>query len=103
MKAERYSITYRIPLTDAQQAKLDRKWPDDDPFISYEKIEFLLEPLPVELLFPIRTTHLAERKKMMQLWADYLDVLKAGASDLIRYRLFCLIMVFTCNKCLERL
>ena len=26
-----------------------------------------------------RTTHLAERKKMMQLWSDYLDGLKAGA------------------------
>jgi hypothetical protein len=26
-----------------------------------------------------RTTHLEERKKMMQLWADYLDELKAGA------------------------
>jgi integrase len=26
-----------------------------------------------------RTSHLAERKKMMQLWADYLDGLKAGA------------------------
>jgi hypothetical protein len=48
MKAEVYSITYRIPLTDAQQAKLDRKWPDGDPFISYEKISSLLEPLPVE-------------------------------------------------------
>ena len=48
MKAEVYSITYRIPLTDAQQARLDRKWPDGDPFISYEKIAFILEPLPVE-------------------------------------------------------
>jgi hypothetical protein len=48
MKAEVYSITYRIPLTDAQQAKLDRKWPDGEPFISYEKIDSLLEPLPVE-------------------------------------------------------
>jgi integrase len=27
-----------------------------------------------------RTTHLPERKKMMQQWADYLDQLKAGAS-----------------------
>lgn len=26
-----------------------------------------------------RTTHLGERRKMMQLWADYLDKLKAGA------------------------
>jgi integrase len=26
-----------------------------------------------------RTTHLAERRKMMQLWGDYLDGLKAGA------------------------
>ena len=26
-----------------------------------------------------RTAHLVERKKMMQLWADYLDGLKAGA------------------------
>jgi integrase len=26
-----------------------------------------------------RTAHLAERKKMMQLWADYLDGLKARA------------------------
>jgi len=25
-----------------------------------------------------RTAHLAERRKMMQAWADYLDVLKAG-------------------------
>ncbi|MDD2542211.1 MAG: hypothetical protein PHH28_14385 [Desulfuromonadaceae bacterium] len=51
MKAEVYSITYRIPLTDAQQARLDRKWPDGDPFISYEKIEALLEPLPVEDIY----------------------------------------------------
>lgn len=50
MKAEIYSITYRIPLTNAQQAKLDRKWPNGDPFISYEKIEALLEPLRVENL-----------------------------------------------------
>ncbi|MDD2365867.1 MAG: hypothetical protein PHN84_06850 [Desulfuromonadaceae bacterium] len=48
MKPEIYSITYRIPLTDAQQARLNRKWPDGDPFISYEKIDSLLEPLPVE-------------------------------------------------------
>ena len=48
MKAEVYSVTYRIPLTDAQQARLDRKWPDGDSFISYEKIAFILEPLPVE-------------------------------------------------------
>jgi integrase len=26
-----------------------------------------------------RTAHLAERKKMMQIWADYLDKLKSGA------------------------
>ena len=26
-----------------------------------------------------RTAHLAERKKMVQAWADYLDKLKAGA------------------------
>jgi hypothetical protein len=50
MKADVYSITYRIPLSDAQQARLDRKWPDGDPFISYEKIESLLEPLRVENL-----------------------------------------------------
>lgn len=48
MKAEVYSVTYRIPLTNAQQAKLDRKWPDGTPFITYEKIDSLLEPLPVE-------------------------------------------------------
>lgn len=29
-----------------------------------------------------RTTHLPERRKMMQLWADYLDGLKAGAKVL---------------------
>ncbi|WP_224957224.1 tyrosine-type recombinase/integrase [Geomonas subterranea] len=29
-----------------------------------------------------RTAHLAERRKMMQLWADYLDGLKAGAKIL---------------------
>lgn len=29
-----------------------------------------------------RTAHLAERRKMMQLWADYLDSLKAGAKVL---------------------
>lgn len=28
-----------------------------------------------------RTTHLEERKKMMQLWSDYLDGLKQGAKD----------------------
>lgn len=50
MRAEVYSVTYRIPLSDAQQAKLDRKWPDGAPFISYEKIESLLEPLRVENL-----------------------------------------------------
>ena len=26
-----------------------------------------------------RTAHLAERRKMMQAWADYLDKLKSGA------------------------
>ena len=26
-----------------------------------------------------RTSHLAERKEMMQAWADYLDALKAGS------------------------
>lgn len=51
MKAELYSITYRIPLTDAQQARLDRRWPDGDPFISYEKMATLLEPLPVDDLY----------------------------------------------------
>lgn len=50
MNSEIYSITYRISLTDAQQARLDRRWPDGEPFISYEKIESLLEPLPVENL-----------------------------------------------------
>jgi hypothetical protein len=50
MKAEVYSITYRIPLSDAQQARLDRTWPDGDPLISYERIEALLAPLPVENL-----------------------------------------------------
>lgn len=50
MKAEVYSVTYRIPLSDAQQAKLDRTWPNGDPFITYEKIESLLEPLRVENL-----------------------------------------------------
>jgi hypothetical protein len=48
MKAAVYSVTYRIALTDAQQARLDRKWPDGDPLISYEKIAYILEPLPVE-------------------------------------------------------
>jgi hypothetical protein len=47
MKAETASITYRVALTDAQQKRLDRKWPDGEPFISYEKIEELLDPLPV--------------------------------------------------------
>jgi hypothetical protein len=50
MKADVYSITYRIPLSDAQQARLDRKWPDGEALISYEKIESLLEPLRVENL-----------------------------------------------------
>ena len=27
-----------------------------------------------------RTTHLAERKKMMQAWADYLDALRVSAN-----------------------
>jgi len=48
MKAETYSVTYRIPLTNAQQTRLDRRWPDGDPFITYEKIDALLQPLPVE-------------------------------------------------------
>ena len=48
MKAEVYAITYRIALTDVQQAKLDRRWPNGDPFISCERIDTLLEPLPVE-------------------------------------------------------
>jgi hypothetical protein len=38
-------------LTNAQQARLDRKWPDGDPFISYEKIDSLLEPLQVENIY----------------------------------------------------
>lgn len=48
MKAEVYSTTYRIPLTNAQQAKLGRKWPDGEPFITFEKIDTLLQPLPVD-------------------------------------------------------
>jgi integrase len=32
-----------------------------------------------------RTTHLPERKKMMQAWADYLDKLKTGA-EIIPFR-----------------
>lgn len=50
MKPEVYSITYRVPLSNVQQAKLDRKWPNGDPFITYEKIESLLSPLRVENL-----------------------------------------------------
>jgi hypothetical protein len=50
MNAEISSITYRVALTDSQLAKLNRKWPDGDPFISYEKVEKLLEPLAVENL-----------------------------------------------------
>lgn len=50
MKADVYSITYRIRLTDGQQARLDRRWPNGDPFISYEKMEELLTPLQVENL-----------------------------------------------------
>jgi hypothetical protein len=50
MQTEVHSITYRILLSDAQQARLDRTWPNGDPFISYEKIERLLEPLRVENL-----------------------------------------------------
>lgn len=38
-------------MSDAQQARLDRKWPAGDPFISYEKIDSLLEQLPVEDLY----------------------------------------------------
>lgn len=33
-----------------------------------------------------RTTHIEERKKMMQTWADYLDGLKAGAEVIPLYR-----------------
>lgn len=33
-----------------------------------------------------RTAHLAERRKMMQLWSDYLDGLKSGAKVLPMYR-----------------
>lgn len=51
MKAEIHSITYRVPLTDSQQAKLDRTWPDGEPFITYEKIDAMLEPLPVEDIY----------------------------------------------------
>jgi len=36
-----------------------------------------------------RTAHLAERKKMMQLWADYLDGLKAGAKIIPFNKLGC--------------
>ncbi|MDL2285100.1 integrase, partial [Oxalobacter sp. OttesenSCG-928-P03] len=32
-----------------------------------------------------RTSHLPERKKMMQQWADYLDKIKAGA-EIIQLR-----------------
>lgn len=46
-----FDYLQEIPLTDAQQAKLDRKWPDGDPFICYGRIESLLEPLPVEDLY----------------------------------------------------
>ena len=37
-----------------------------------------------------RTTHLAERRKMMQAWADYLDTLKADTGTVIPMRRACL-------------
>ena len=33
-----------------------------------------------------RTKHLLERRKMMQIWADYLDRLKAGAKVILLYK-----------------
>jgi integrase len=33
-----------------------------------------------------RTAHLAERRKMMQAWADYLDVLKSGQDRVVPLR-----------------
>lgn len=33
-----------------------------------------------------RTAHLAERRKMMQAWADYLDTLRAGADNVLPFR-----------------
>jgi integrase len=33
-----------------------------------------------------RTSHLAERRKMMQTWADYLDEIKAGAKVIPLYK-----------------
>ena len=34
------------------------------------------------------TQHLKERRKMMQIWADYLDGLKAGANVLLPLKYF---------------
>ncbi len=36
-----------------------------------------------------RTAHLAERRKMMQQWADYLDKLKAGADVILLHKKAC--------------
>ncbi|MBF0613470.1 MAG: integrase arm-type DNA-binding domain-containing protein [Magnetococcales bacterium] len=33
-----------------------------------------------------RTTHLPERRKMMQAWADYLDGLKAGSAEILPFQ-----------------
>jgi hypothetical protein len=57
MKAEVYSVTYRIPLTNVQQARLDRKWPDGTPFITYEKIDSLLEPLVEDVYWSTQVGH----------------------------------------------
>ena len=33
-----------------------------------------------------KAEHLPERRQMMQAWADYLDGLKAGSSDVVPFR-----------------
>ena len=84
MNAEVFSITYRIPLTDAQQARLDRKWPDGDPFISYEKIDALLEPLRVENVY---WSHHSGQYLYFTVYGDDLDGTAAEAVERLEIKL----------------
>ena len=53
-------------------------WAFDPDYIEHQLAHVVRDPLGRAYN---RTTHLPERRKMMQVWADYLDQLKADGGD----------------------
>jgi hypothetical protein len=59
--------------------------------VLHVRVEYIEQQLAHTVRDPLgraynRTSHLAERRKMMQTWADYLDGLRAGGNVVAFHR-----------------